>query len=304
MKLNTRRDLRIFKMLTKLYDPAKGPMKLAIFMSGSGSNAVKILERYAEQVAVGSVTYEPVVLFSDNHESNVVKIATQFGVPYKINPIRDFYNRAGADIKDMDIREDYDTEQVRMLKDLGVDAVALAGYDWKTTPLICNEFVTGNVHPGDLRVKKADGKRKYIGLGWVPSAKAILDRKNEVYTSVHLVTPELDEGPLLAVSAPQSVPEEVLGLERKVLLGEAESIGGILRFIKENTGVNNDELARIFPIYGYARECQERLKVHGDWIEFPDAIVNISSGIYERDGEGKLYFEGNPIPEGVLRRAA
>jgi len=65
--------------------------------------------------------------------------------------------------------------------------------------------------------------------------------------------------------------------------------------------VGDEELARVFPIYGYARECQDRLKIHGDWIEFPNAIVNISSGSYEKDREGKLYFEGNPIPEGVVR---
>ena len=288
-------------MLIKLYNPAKGPMRLAIFMSGSGSNAVKILERHAEQEMAGVVTFEPVLMFTDNPDSNAEKISNRFGVPFSLNPIKDFYFERQASLSDKLVRKEYDSVQLNNLRSSNVDAVALAGYDWVISPGICDNFVVVNVPPGDLRTKNADGKRNYVGLSWVPSAKAILNGDKYVYTSVHLVTSGLDEGPLLAVSAPQAVPSEVLGLERKVLLGKADSLVDINAFIRANPSVSYEELARMFPIYGYAKDCQERLKVHGDWIEFPNAIVNISSGSYEKDREGKLYFEGNPIPEGVVR---
>lgn len=293
-------------VLQKLYDPMKGPMRLAIFMSGSGSNAVKILEAHAEQEMSGVVSFEPALIFTDNPGSNAKKIAREFGnLPFVCNSIQTFYGKRSVSLNDMGVREEYDYLQSKILRDAGINSVALAGYDWVVSPSICDNFVVTNVHPGDLRVKKLeDGKRRYIGLAWIPSAKAILNREENVYTSVHLVTSGLDEGPLLAVSAPQPVPKEALSLEREVLLGEANSLKDITDFIKGHPGISDEEISKLFPIYGYAKKCQERLKVHGDWVEFPQAIVNLSSGSYERDGEGKLYFEGNPIPNGLERIAA
>lgn len=290
--------------LQKLYDPTKGPMRLAIFMSGSGSNAVKILERAVAQRERGEVSFNPVLVFSDNPKSNALKIANTFGVSYSLNSIRDFYEGRSAPLNDMTTRTRYDQEQQGLLEDLKIDAIALAGYDWVLSPELCEDYLISNVHPGNLRTRGTDGRRRYIGLGWIPSAKAILNREENVYTSVHLVTSGLDEGPLLAVSAPQPVPKEALSLEKKVLLGGAMSLKEVTAFIKSHPELGEEEIVKIFPIYRYARDCQERLKVHGDWIEFPEAIENISLGRYQTDEQGKLYFEGNPIPNGLEREAA
>jgi len=50
----------------KLYDPSKrkGPMRVACFLSGSGSNVIKILENQEDvKKAFGSAPYEVVLLF-------------------------------------------------------------------------------------------------------------------------------------------------------------------------------------------------------------------------------------------------
>jgi len=39
------------------------------------------------------------------------------------------------------------------------------GWDWVVGPRICGSFLTVNVHPGDLRVRDAEGRRRYVGLG-------------------------------------------------------------------------------------------------------------------------------------------
>lgn len=286
--------------LKKLYNQKKGPMRLAIFMSGSGSNATKIIERYIAQREAGNVTFEPVLMFTDNKSSNAEKIGTEdfkdqgVVLPVVCNPLTS---------KRIDDRAKYDGVQVETLRKFGVGAIALAGYDWIVTPEICDYFLTTNVHPGDLRVRKENGKRRYIGLGWIPSAKAILRKEPKVYTSVHLVTPELDGGPLLAISAPQDVQEDALGLEKEVLLGEEKSLKAVKDFIRQHPEMSDEEIGERFPIYGFASDCQERLKVDGDWIEFPDVIVNISLGKYERDMDRNLYFDNKPIPNGVVRGA-
>ena len=296
--------------LTDLYSE-KRPMRLAIFMSGTGSNAKKIIEKYLEQRDSGMISLEPALMFTDNPSSNAYKIAKEtyknngLEIPFVLNPIREFYKKSGCDnFKDIAVRKEYDKNQLKILNDNGIDAIALAGYDWVVTPVICDNKLTINVHPGDLRKTfPSSKKRMYIGLAWIPSAKAILNNENKVYTSVHLVTSELDGGPLLALSQSQDVQKEILSLEdRTVLLGEAQGkekpLGYISEFIKKNP-MEDEEISKLFPIYGFAKDCQERLKVHGDWIVFPKVIEYISLGRYAKDKAGNLYFDNQLIPNGL-----
>ena len=290
--------------LEPLYSPNKEkPMNLAIFMSGTGSNAKKIIERYIEDRGRGSVSFEPKLMFSDNPSSNAHKIAQEtykekgVVVPFVLNPIREFYAKQGTDnLRDAGVREKYDKEQAKFLADYGIDAVALAGYDWVVTSIICENNLTINVHPGDLRVKDEKGKRKYTGLGWVPSAKSMLDGNTMFYTSVHLVTSELDGGPLAAISQPQYYAAHK-GEEN--LFGEAKTLGDILKFIKANPEAKDDDITAKFSVYGHAKKVQELLKIWGDWVEFPQAIVNVALGNYQRDKEFRLHFKGKPIPNGI-----
>lgn len=290
----------------------KRVMRLAIFMSGTGSNAKRIIEKYLMQRDLGRNNFEPALIFTDNPGSKACKIANIdyrnecLKIPFAINSIREFYEKHGSDnLRDMKIREEYDKAQLKILNDNGIDAVALAGYDWVVTSVICDSKLTANVHPGDLRKTFPDSrKRMYIGLAWVPSAKAILNNEDKVYTSVHLVTSQLDGGPLLAISQPQNIQKEVLSLEdRTILLGKAlgmeNPLSYISRFIKENPELTDEEISGYFPIYRFAKDCQERLKVHGDWVVFPKVIEDISSGRYAKDESGNLYFDNKPIPNGL-----
>jgi len=293
--------------LTPLYKPGKEPMRLAIMMSGSGTNAKKIIERYLADRERGDVTFRPVVIFTDNPDSKAERIAKQdykasgLEIAVVTNSIREFYTNLGMAINDMHVREQYDTQQANLFQDEGIDAIAMAGYDWVISPVLCDYFTMVNVHPGDLRVVGENGKRKYFGLGWVPSAKAILEGKNEVYTSVHLVIPLLDGGPLLGVSAPQPVPQQVAPLmNRSVLLGEGmNSLGDVMKYVREHPDMKDKDLFKMFPIYEFAKDCQDRLKEKGDWIVFPQVISDISRGNYQQDGSGKIYFEHKPVPNGV-----
>ena len=56
-----------------------------------------------------------------------------------------------------------------------------------------------NVHPGQLTQYEVDGlsrgKRTITGDAWRPSAKAISAGHEELYSSMHIMTPEMDEGP-------------------------------------------------------------------------------------------------------------
>jgi len=277
--------------------------RLAIFMSGSGTNAMRIIERYIQDKKEGTVSFEPVLMFTDNPKSSARHIAEQmykdqgFTCQYVWNPLVD---------KAMKDRPAYDEVQRGLLNTRGIDMIALAGYDWVVTSAICDNFVVANVHPGDLRRLDDAGKKAYRGLAWVPSAKAIMAGENEVYTTVHLVTTELDGGPILGRSVPVKVQDYILGLEdRTVLLGEAtQRLGEGFKMEKlqrliDDAKIGNEDAAKMFPIVGYAKECQESLKRLGDWVVFPQVVSWIAQGRYGRNTNGAICFDGIPKPEGV-----
>jgi phosphoribosylglycinamide formyltransferase-1 len=272
----------------QLFNPWQGnPMRVAIFMSGTGSNARKIIDTYVADRDSGVESFVPVLLFSDNPKSNAKSIAEE----YRSKNV--FLNVVCNDIRKFgvqrDKREDFDLVQAELLKAHNIYCVALAGYDWVVSYPLFNEFLTVNVHPGDLRVRGADNKRKYVGLGWVPSAKAVLAGEDYVHSCVHVVNRELDGGSLLRVSA--GVP--VNQYRRDVLLGSADSLDEVVKDVKRDPALSD-----AYPIVRIAKDLQERLKVSGDWVIFPRVIRDLSRGLYS-SVNGIMHYGGLPIPNGV-----
>ena len=48
-----------------------------------------------------------------------------------------------------------------------------------------------------------------------------------------------------------------------------------------------------------ADDAQSRLKEAGDWVIFPQTLRYLADGRFARDDEGKIHFDGEPIPNGV-----
>ncbi len=293
-------------MITPLYKPGL-PMRLAISLDGPGSNTRKIIEHHIVERDAGKPSYEPAMLLTGTPSSNAVKISTEYSsrgltLPVLFHSFLDFFKARGLDSikedKDMPIRRAYDNITLNLLSAHGIDCVALAGDEYVKTSVICNTILTVNVHPGDLRAKydsgKNAGKPKYTGLGWIPSAKAILAGEKEVRTSVHIVTDKLDCGPVLAVSAPQLVPE-ISALEKIALMGGKKSLGELIDCVK-----TMPDVAGKIPLVSIAKDCQERLKVNGDWVIFPKVLQYIAEGRYARDEKGSMYFDKEPIPDGKV----
>ncbi|MDD5178232.1 MAG: formyltransferase family protein [Candidatus Nanoarchaeia archaeon] len=272
---------------------------LAIFMSGTGSNATKILERFIMDKDDNKTTFYPNLIFTDNPNSKAKEIGNSFKerglkIPVICVDIKGFKSKF---TDKLDKRKEYDENTAKIIRNYGINMVALAGYDWIVTNELLDAYPTIlNVHPGDLRVRDEKGKRKYVGLGWVPSAKAILNGESKGHSSVHLVTPELDGGPLLAVSAPQYLDMDHLANITK-LCGDANDIKEIQKYIKENPEASDKQLRKMFPVYSTAKDLQERLKVNGDWIIFPETIARVANQDYKKDGKGGIYYEDKQLNE-------
>jgi folate-dependent phosphoribosylglycinamide formyltransferase PurN len=123
--------------------------------------------------------------------------------------VRCFYaTRApGVPLFDLDVRERYDLATAEILREYNVDLVVLAGYLLVLTDPMLNAFPRRilNVHHSDLAQRDASGAVRYPGLRAVRDA--IVAGEPETRCSAHLVTADLDEGPLLCRSKPYAVPE-------------------------------------------------------------------------------------------------
>lgn len=261
-------------MLKPLYSPRPDrPMRVAGFMSGSGTNLVKILERRVQlDRTPDRCPYDVVVIFTDNPSSNAARIADSHGIPLEMEDILAFYRSRGhATKKDLSLRPEFDRRVLDALRPYHVDAIVLAGYMSVVTDPLLEAFAGRivNVHPADLRILEG-GRRKYTGDYAVRDA--ILAGESVLRATTHIVRAEVDGGEILMVSAP--VPVELPAWPDRDRPAWPE---------------HRDLWNRI------AREHQERLKQIGDWEILPKTLEWLARGRYSINEDGKTYLDEAPL---------
>jgi|SRR3989338_3185339 len=254
--------------LQPLFDTKNTPMRVICFMSGSGSNVEKIIEHQKMLEADGKFLYDIVAIFSDTKISNAEDIGMRFGIPVRVNSITEFYERNNAKRIDMSLRSDFDRMTLEKLDYFDADVAAYAGYMSIASKVLVDAYMGINVHPADLSITDDAGARKYAG--WNAVRDQIFAGEKFLRSSTHLLTDEVDRGPLLMVSKPVKT-EFPKDFDRR----------------------------RKFMVREVVQEHQDRLKEIGDWVIFPKTLQYIAEGRYARDKNGNIYFDGNPIPDGV-----
>jgi folate-dependent phosphoribosylglycinamide formyltransferase PurN len=273
-KVHGARDLKKLMKLTPLFDPGSAgrPMRVAAFMSGSGTNIVKLMELEKHLKATEGVSpFEVTLVFSDRSDGTCLgeRIAYERGIPYISYDIRAFHKirgvkRTTVTPEGLSARREYDMVAATAVKAFDIDVIALGGYMSYLTLSRCV-----NVHPADLSILTPDGQRKYVGDHAVPDAISAGER---VLRSSTIWTDQgVDTGPLLMVSPPLEV---------------------ILPEPLESLLANQERLARV------AEDHQRRLKEIGDWKIFPLTIELIARGRFALDELSRVYVDGIPVPEG------
>ncbi len=254
--------------LKKLYEPKRGQMQVAGLMSGSGTNLRKIIEHEKDlEKILGSSSYHVAVIFSDNFESNAVKIGRDYDLPVITRDINSFYASRGKSRNDLGVRPEFDAEIVKVLAPYNATVAAYAGYMSIATEILIEAFLGVNVHPADLSIMQGK-KRKYTGGHAVRDA--ILAGEKQIYSTTHLIEPEVDYGRILMISAPLPVK------------------------LPDDFDTTDSGLVKTI-----ADAYQSALKEVGDWKIFPRTLQDLAEGKYAADETGLLYFEGNPIPFGI-----
>jgi folate-dependent phosphoribosylglycinamide formyltransferase PurN len=263
--------------LMPIFDPLEKhrPMRVAAFMSGSGTNILRLLEREKELERQGTKLFQVVFIFSDRSDGRCrgESIAHEYGIAYFSYDIRRFHEIRGVkrSVKTkegLEARKEFDQVPKKLVEAFEVDVIALGGYMSYTT---LNRCV--NVHPADLSIKDPQGNRKYVGDRAVYDA--ILAGERELRSSTIWTDEGVDTGPLLMVSEP-------LPVELPLKLQELKK--------------NPELLEKV------AQEHQERLKEVGDWKIFPKTIEMIAQGRFALDGDKNVYVDGVKVEEGYRLR--
>jgi folate-dependent phosphoribosylglycinamide formyltransferase PurN len=260
--------------LTKLFDYMEnGSMRIAGMMSGegpnSGSNLLKIIQYQSYlKTQRGISPYEVAVIFTDNANSNAFQIGKKYDIPVICRDKKGFYGIRGQSTKNLELREEFDEENVQMLKSRDIHAAAYAGYMSIATDPLIEAFLGINVHPADLSVME-NKKRKYTGDHAVRDA--ILAGEKYIKSTTHIIDKEVDHGKILMISKPLEVI-----LDKDFNQRDEESL-------KKAEKLN-----------------QDKLKQHGDWVIFPMTLLFIADGRYAKDDSGNLYFDGKAIPNGLV----
>ncbi|MFA6032574.1 MAG: formyltransferase family protein [Myxococcota bacterium] len=254
-------------MLRKLHDPSAGRMRVAAFMSGSGTNLEKIIGHQKRlEAARGSAPFAVAVIFTDNYKSRACEIGAANDLPVVVRDMAAFYRRRGLPRRDLSIRAEYDAMTVEALRPYGAPFAAYAGYMSVASPVLVNAFLGVNVHPADLSVE-VGGKRRFVGGHAVRDA--IRAGETAVASSTHVVEDAVDGGRLVLISEPMNVE-----IPRGLDLSTGEGLGAA------------------------ERHNQDLLKVRGDWEIFPLTLELIADGRIATDENGMLHLDGAPIPKG------
>lgn len=188
---------------TSLYEPISKKMRVAGFLSGSGSVIENVIEK--------SDNYEIVVLFSDNCNSSVSNLGSKYDIPVVIRDLNGFCKKHNVSKYNLKARIAFDIETLKVLKCFDISLIAYAGYMSLVTDPLVNSYLGINIHPADLSITNKNGRRKYVGVHAVRDA--ILNHERFIKSTTHILTNVMDGGPILMMSENVEILENIDTLE-------------------------------------------------------------------------------------------
>ena len=176
------------------------PVNLAIFASGRGSNAKKIIEFFKNDPSTNVR-----LVISNKSQAPVLTMAESYGVSTKILQRQTFYETQAL---------------IDELKAASIDLIILAGFLWLIPPYLIQAFPERilNIHPALL--PKYGGKGMY-GSHVHKAVKAAGEKESGI--TIHLVNEEYDKGKILFQAScslvesdtPESIAQKIHKLEHQ-----------------------------------------------------------------------------------------
>jgi folate-dependent phosphoribosylglycinamide formyltransferase PurN len=119
------------------------------------------------------------------------------GIPAVTHDLRGFCAARHGKLGDLALRQQFDARTVRLLESYRPRLILLCGYLHILTESMLAAYPGAivNLHDADLALSNADGRPRFRGLH--STYDALAAGEPETRSTVHLVTPELDVGPLI-----------------------------------------------------------------------------------------------------------
>lgn len=153
---------------------AVSALPIVVLVSGNGSNLQAIIDAIQGKRLPARIC----AVFSNRADAYALERARRAGIPVEVIDHRDFADRRA-----------YDTALMQRIDDYAPQLIVLAGFMRILTPEFVRHYEGRmlNIHPSLLpKYRGLDTHRRVLAAG-----------EHEHGASVHLVTPELDSGPVL-----------------------------------------------------------------------------------------------------------
>lgn len=194
-------------------EPAGAPLKLAVFISGRGSNLEAIVQAIAEKRLQAVVS----VVISDNAGAKGLELAAAHGILTKVIERRPREKSSAQ----------FNSELHEAIKTLDIDLVVLAGF----MRLLTSEFLSHfpdrviNIHPSLLPA--------FPGVN--VQAQALYAGVKFAGCTVHFVVEAVDAGPIIAQAVvPVMDDDSVESLSARILEQEHRLLPSVLEAFSRN----------------------------------------------------------------------
>ncbi len=172
----------------------KDKMSLGWFATSRGTTSLKIFNYIYDAIKKGEINASIDFVFINRdygeaeNSDNFIKTIKSYDIPlYNLSSLK-FMPELKKDNIDK-WREEFDLKVYEMIKDYKVDLVMLAGYMLILSDFLCKKFNFINLHPALPWGPKGT---------WQEVIKKVIEEKHKEHgVMIHLVTEELDRGPVL-----------------------------------------------------------------------------------------------------------
>ena len=180
-------------------------MKIAVFVSGGGTNLQAIIDNTKNGILKD---IEIVLVLSSSPSAYALTRASENGIPSVVMRAADYPSR-----------EQWDSEMVECVKKSGAELIVLAGYlsllGPKTVSMYSNRII--NIHPSLIPSFCGEG------MYGIKPHKAALARGVKVSgATVHFVNENYDEGPILLQRSVDVLPDDTPETLQKRIMKECE----------------------------------------------------------------------------------
>lgn len=186
-----------------IYEPSdEGPMSVAVFLSGSGTNFTAIYEEQMRLQKSGESRYGRIdAVFTNAPRCKGARNAAEAGLPVLSLGSSRYFDALGRSADDEEARDYYDAASITLVEQVcDPDVIVLAGYRRRLGGILLRRYENRviNLYPGDIT-------KDYLVRGIDASVQALRAGEKSISCTVYVQKEKERFGPALVRSRPISL---------------------------------------------------------------------------------------------------